>query len=77
MTNSKQYTSIDRYQNISFRWLNQYNIWYEIDSLDVNFIVLRKYFLDLKILRWKKKIDSSISKERTKGQRHNLSMLVL
>ena len=31
--NPKQYTGINRYQNISLYWSNQYNIKYMIDSL--------------------------------------------
>ena len=31
--NLKRYTGIDWYQNISFHWLNQYSLRYEIDSL--------------------------------------------
>ena len=32
--NSKRYTSINRYRNISFHWSNRYNLQYEIVSLD-------------------------------------------
>jgi len=33
MVNSKRYTGINRYKNISFYWSNRYNLRYEIDSL--------------------------------------------
>ena len=36
MVNSKRYTGINRYRNISFHWLNWYNLGNEIDSLNLN-----------------------------------------